>query len=120
MKNIIAIILLASICGNIYADQSDAEKIVAIIDVEIFPEITDPSVSEKEIERREKYDQLAQQLMAKNLEKELNAEELRATLEYLQSPAGKKFYNTVNGEKALDGLNELMDAYYSEQQNQSR
>jgi hypothetical protein len=84
---IITILASLAIATSCFADNSTAFKIVKFLDTPIFATPIDSSLNEKE----------------------MTEEELRKTLEFLSSTAGKKFFLTINGKKSLDIINDSME-----------
>ena len=123
MKSTITTLLFAVLLtAGIHAEQSDADRIIEILNIPLIPEIQDNSLSKSKLEEKQKKRReaiaAASKMMAANLEKEMSSEELKTTLQFLESPAGKKFYGTINGQEFTKGLTEIMRAYYREGQNQ--
>lgn len=111
MKKVLSTLVLLLLLGSAHAEPSDAEKIFSILKLEVFPEIADPLASAALKERREEYNIKVQQLMAQNLEQKMTAEELKASYEFLKSPVGKKFFESISGTIALEAVLELVKEY---------
>lgn len=96
-----------------FAEHRPALEIVKMLDLALFPIPPDPDLDEKgrtaELERRRLAQANADRVMAERLEKQMSAAELKQTLAFLQSPAGRKFHATLNGKPLLDEIDRIAD-----------
>jgi hypothetical protein len=113
MKKILPILLALIFATACFADSSAAFKIAKILNAPLFSMQMDTSLSEREMltdleQRRIALDKM-EHAMAEQLEKEMSAEELKETLDFLTSPTGTKFFSTVNGKPVLDMIKQATD-----------
>jgi len=113
MKKPILILFSLSLAAVCFAENSTAFKIVKILNTPIFHTAPGTSLSDKEmkaeLERRRVAQDKAEHAMSAELEKAMSVEELEQTLEFLTSPAGRKFVATMNGKPVLDEINQPAD-----------